>query len=87
MKRQLKTITAYGISLSFAVVLVGCGSEEQPQKPQQIERTEAGNSIEIIHDNETGCEYIATEALHSYETISVIPRLDKNGVPMCGVKK
>ena len=82
MKRGL--VVAGGLLMSLT--LIACGSDEESVKANDGKFSGgykyAGNSILI--DNETGCHYIQSE--HTY-ALSITPRLDENGKPMCGKTK
>ena len=81
MKRGL--VIAGGLLMSLT--LIACGSDEESVKAD--DGMFSGGVIsdnEILIDNETGCEYIQSKNGHG---ISITPRLDENGNPMCGKTK
>lgn len=82
MKRGL--VVAGGLLMSLT--LIACESDKELVKANDGKFSGGykyvGNSILI--DNETGCHYIQSESTYA---LSTIPRLDKNGKPMCGKTK
>lgn len=81
MKRGL--VVAGGLLMSLT--LIACGSDEESVKADDgMFSGEINSKNRVLIDNETGCQYI--QSSNGYG-MSVTPRLDKNGKPMCGKTK